>query len=88
MPNLSTDIEEKKLEEKRRYSFNFDNMCFVSHPEGTYDDKHIRVLRLLFSNNLPGKINRVNGLKDALDSVSKVINEAFYNYGHGHKAIA
>ena len=48
-PNLQTDIRGKNLMPEALYTFDFDQMCFVAHPDGTYTAGHIKFLRLGFS---------------------------------------
>ncbi len=62
-PNLATDESGKKLEATASYMFNFETMNF--NKNGNHDDSFdvnsIKFLRLMFSNNLPGIMQKVQG---------------------------
>ena len=61
-PNLHTDTSGKKLEATALYDFSFDDMAFIAHPAGHFSASHIKYLRLIFSSNQPGVLNKVQGL--------------------------
>ncbi len=46
-PNLSTDVDGQKLAADQNFSFDYDAMAFAAHERGVYQDKHIKLLRLL-----------------------------------------
>lgn len=71
-PNLQTDTTGQKLEPQANYDFSFDDMAFASRPDGRFGADHIKLLRLLFSDNSPltlQKINQVNRLVGDLNGL-------------------
>ncbi len=79
-PNLKYDQAEKKLLEDVSYNFDYENMSFVSSAEGKFNSKHIKTLRLLFSNNLPKEISKVNNLLTTIKDVSPIITTSLSTY--------
>lgn len=64
-PNLQTDTAGQKLDPGQTYSFDFDAMSFA--PKGKFKADDIKVLRLLFSQN----INSLAKVSDLLPTVAK-----------------
>lgn len=62
-PNLKTDEQGNKLDQRGGYLFNFETMNF--HKNGTeaeaFSSDNIKFLRLIFSNNLPAVLQKVQG---------------------------
>jgi len=79
-PNLITDTENNKLEVKKKYNFDFDDMTFTIHPEGHFTSTDIKTLRLLFDGHAPLKLNNVTGLNDNLPNVEPLINTMLTSY--------
>ncbi len=65
-PNLLTDTADKELDAKTKYSFDFEAMAFTPTLNGRLKADHIKALRLLFSNNSPKTLNKVDGLNALL----------------------
>jgi DNA repair protein RecO (recombination protein O) len=75
-PNLQTDTEGTKLDANETYDFNFDQMSFQISQAGraSFEADHIKYLRLLFSNNSPTilqKIQKASGLAAAVQPLLK-----------------
>jgi DNA repair protein RecO (recombination protein O) len=61
-PNLFSDQEGRRLQEKTGYDFDFDTMHFFEDAKNPhYSTDHIKFLRLIFSNNKLQAINKVQG---------------------------
>jgi len=60
-PNLSSDTGGQKLAADQAYNFDTDAMAFAPHPQGPYKAGHIKFLRLVFSDNNPEGLSRVEG---------------------------
>ncbi|HEV7454132.1 MAG TPA: DNA repair protein RecO [Candidatus Saccharimonadales bacterium] len=62
-PNLRTDVSGAKLEAGVLYDFNFENMSFMTAPEGLgrYNADHIKLLRIVFGEHTPKTISQVQG---------------------------
>jgi DNA repair protein RecO len=65
-PNLTTDIQGKRLESDKLYTFDFDNMTFVLVDQGLVTPSHIKFLRLVFGLTEPSALGQVT----AADKVS------------------
>ncbi|HMS23723.1 MAG TPA: DNA repair protein RecO [Candidatus Saccharibacteria bacterium] len=61
-PNLTTDREGYSLAEASNYAFDQDDMCFVRKAEGSYNSRHIKLMRLLADETIE-RINVVGGVK-------------------------
>lgn len=46
VPNLLTDEQGRPLDPSSRYRFDADNMCFTPHAEGTFDSRHVKLIRV------------------------------------------
>lgn len=60
-PNLRTDRQGGKLDPDSKFDFNFDNMGFDPSTDGHFTKDHVKFLRLLFSDNRPEILAKVNG---------------------------
>lgn len=72
-PNLRSDKQDATLDASRRYTFDFESMCFAAQPEGRFSADHIKLLRLLFSNHTPGKLTQVQGIAGLLADITPLI---------------
>lgn len=72
-PNLRTAADGEELDADGRFLFDFDRMAFRPHTEGQSTAAHIKVLRLLFSNNSPQTIVRVQGATDLLPDIIPLV---------------
>jgi DNA repair protein RecO len=76
-PNMSHDLEGNKLEAEKLYSFDIDNMSFNQNISGKFDSNHIKVMRILFSDNEPEVINRVSDLKKYLQELGPLVHTLY-----------
>jgi DNA repair protein RecO (recombination protein O) len=79
-PNLLTDTAGEKLTVDQKYTFSFDDMTFASGPEGRFTAEHIKVLRILLSNNSPKAISNVQGVEKNLPVVTPLIQTMLNTY--------
>lgn len=75
-PNLSTDQEGRKLQQHQNYVFDFDAMGFQLEEDGRGDiaANHIKLLRLVFSSNLPKTIQKIQGVEALSSTCRPLIN--------------
>ena len=73
-PNLRTGSDGNELHPDGHFIFDFDAMAFRPYPEGQSGADHIKVLRLLFSNNSPQTIAQVQGATDLLTDVAPLVH--------------
>lgn len=71
-PNLSTDVAGAKLEANTMYQFDFDVQAFFVSEHGMYSDRHIKMLRLLLSEQ-PARIAVVGGASQILEDVEGLL---------------
>jgi DNA repair protein RecO (recombination protein O) len=62
-PNLRSDTEGRPLEESKSYDFNIDSMTFqeAKNRQGKFTKDEIKFLRLLFNDNRPQVLQKVQG---------------------------
>jgi DNA repair protein RecO (recombination protein O) len=75
-PNLTTDTAGQKLSAADSYDFDFDAMSFAPRDTSGFTSDHIKLLRLLFSDNSPKSINQVQGIGKLLDTCAPLILNA------------
>jgi DNA repair protein RecO (recombination protein O) len=80
MPNLRTDSADRALVADQLYLFDFDSMAFRLHAQGQSTAAHIKVLRLLFSDNPPDAIAQVQGVAELLPDVAPLITTMRSSY--------
>ncbi len=78
-PNLITDQEGYSLAEESSYIFDFDDMCFSRSSGGQYNSRHIKLLRLLASENIE-KISVVGGVDLEVDLCLVLLQQILQNY--------
>lgn len=71
-PNLITDTNGAKLEANTNYQFDFDAQAFFANDRGIYRDSHIKLLRLLLSEQ-PSKIAVVGGADQILEDLEGLL---------------
>lgn len=79
-PNLLTDTTGEKLTVDQKYTFSFDDMTFSAGPDGRFTAEHIKVMRILLSNNPPKAISNVQGLEKVLPVVTPLIQTMLNTY--------
>lgn len=72
-PNLRTDSSGQELTTDQDYLFDFDSVAFRPHAAGQSTAAHLKVLRLLFSDNPPQAIAQVQGVSELLSDVAPLI---------------
>jgi DNA repair protein RecO (recombination protein O) len=72
-PNLATDTKGQKLEQNKKYQFDFEEMAFMQHDQGLFGSKHIKFLRLL-GNKKPQNLNTIDGVDKLAEQVSKLLD--------------
>jgi DNA repair protein RecO (recombination protein O) len=72
-PNLLTDTSGARLEASQKYNFDLSSMAFLPHNAGKYTSDHIKILRLLFSNQPLHHIAKVDGLSGLLPELAPLI---------------
>ncbi|HVS58266.1 MAG TPA: DNA repair protein RecO [Candidatus Saccharimonadales bacterium] len=63
-PNLRTDSAGQPLSPGGSYDFNFDDMAFVSRPDGHFGADHIKFLRLVFGGNPPQVLQKIQNIDE------------------------
>lgn len=71
-PNLVTDTNGAKLEANTNYQFDFEAQAFFASPHGMYRDSHIKLMRLLLSEQ-PSKIAVVGGADQILEDLEGLL---------------
>lgn len=71
-PNLATDTAGAKLEPSTQYQFDFDAQAFFANEHGLYSDRHIKMMRLLLSEQ-PTKIAVVGGADQILEDLEGLL---------------
>ena len=79
-PNLSSDTEGSVLTTDGRYTFDFDNVSFASHPDGAFVADQIKFLRLAFAGNQPAALQRIQGKTAILPTVSPLVQTMLTSY--------
>lgn len=70
--NISTDGQGKKLDAEKTYTFDFTDMAFMEHSNGTYKSDHIKLLRLLAAKT-PDIVRQVKGVEALLDDCLQLV---------------
>lgn len=79
-PNLHTDINGEKLQAAQTYDFDFEKMRFT--PGEVFSADKIKFLRLVFSNNPPEVLNKIDGagyLSATLSPLVLSLSHSFLN---------
>jgi DNA repair protein RecO (recombination protein O) len=71
-PNLMTDAQGAKLEPNTNYQFDFDAQSFFMSEHGMYSDRHIKLMRLLLTEQ-PSKIAVVGGADQILEDLEGLL---------------
>lgn len=78
-PNTHATVSGEKLDPKSRYQFDIQAMGFVAHNQGTYTANHIKVMRLLLSEE-PATINIIKNIDTVLLEVDDLLRQALRTY--------
>ena len=67
-PNLQSDTDGRKLAADARYNFDIAKMTFVNSPNGSYNQQHIKLLRLGLALDSPAALAKIKDLDLVLPS--------------------
>jgi len=79
-PNLLTDSTGHRLSATQLFDFEFNEMMFSPRLEGKFSASHVKLLRLLFSDNLPGQLANVEGVGKLLPHVVPLVQTILATY--------
>jgi len=79
-PNLWTDQKGQKLLPDKKYSFDFENMCFSEDGQGSFGASHIKFLRLGFSANSAQALNRISQSAQLSTTLQPIVQSMLVNY--------
>ncbi|HEX4774849.1 MAG TPA: DNA repair protein RecO [Candidatus Saccharimonadales bacterium] len=74
-PNLVTDTTGQKLTADQSYNFDHDAMALAPNPHGTLGANQIKFLRLLFSQNSPQALNKVQGSNNLTQTCGRLVQQ-------------
>lgn len=80
MPNLQTEPGGHKLVADRQYEFSFDDMAFFQRPDGHFTSDDIKFMRVLFSGNAPGVMQKIAGAQGYVGQVSPLLQTMSQTY--------
>lgn len=72
-PNLNHSVQGSSLQADDNFSFNLDTMCFQTDTRGKFSANHVKVLRLLFSDQDIDSFNQITDLQDYLDGAGDIL---------------
>lgn len=72
-PNLASDTAGQKLAADQTYNFDHEAMAFAVNERGSFKAKHIKILRLLFSNYSVVKLAKVEGVSGTFLKVAPLL---------------
>jgi DNA repair protein RecO (recombination protein O) len=79
-PNLRSEKSGQKLKSDQTYDFNLDSMALQPRPGGRLGADQIKFLRIIFSDNSPQVINKVQGLDKLLLQSGGLIQSMLQNH--------
>jgi DNA repair protein RecO len=77
-PNLRTDNNDGKLAAGKTYDFDFEKMCFG--PGQAFNSGQIKFLRLLFSDNSPQVLQKVQGAPEFAAAASPLVTTTLQSH--------
>ncbi len=80
MPNLQTEPNGQRLDAAGLYDFSLDDMSFIAHPEGSFAAPDIKAFRLLFTDNSPLVLQKVQGIGDLLSKLAPLTQTMYRQY--------
>jgi len=83
-PNLQADSNGAKLKANQTYDFNIDQMSFVTplEREGAFNANHIKFLRLMFADNSPQSIQRIQNAEVLTGDTRALVRNMLNNFVH------
>ncbi len=79
-PNLRTDATGKPLVATAAYDFDIEAVAFSVRPDALFGAEHIKLLRLLFSDNSPATLAHVQGTDNLLLDLSPLLQLLMNSY--------
>jgi len=79
-PNLQTTADGQALDAGKKYTFSFDDMAFVQHPDGHFSADQIKLLRLLFSPNQPKNLQNITNVSSIVSDCAPLIQTMAQTY--------
>jgi DNA repair protein RecO len=79
-PNLITDSNGQKLSADQNYNFDVDAVGLTANDQGSLKADQIKIFRLLFSDNKPEVLERVQGISQILPSIQPYLNSVANTY--------
>jgi DNA repair protein RecO len=73
--NSHGDNKGSTLVAGQNYLFSYDDMAFYQHPDGSFDDKHIKVMRLA-STHSPQALSKVGGVNELCQDLRPLVVQA------------
>lgn len=73
LPNLASDVTERKFQADKRYNFDFDSMALAEHSAGVFDANAIKFMRLLFSETTPQVLTKVEGSAEHITRIRQLV---------------
>lgn len=80
LPNLQTTAKGHKLSADDVYGFDFDTMALAPQPNGQLTANHIKLLRLLFSDNSPMVLTQVQGVRSLQPDLAPLVRTMFQTH--------
>ena len=76
-PNLTSDTAGNPLDPDETYDFSYDDMAFTLRTSGRFRANSIKFLRLLFSNNPPAALAKVQGSSELIADTRPLVSTMF-----------
>lgn len=78
-PNLQTDIKGKTLVVGKKYTYDYQEMGFFEQSRGVYDQNHIKILRLLLTQE-PQKLHVIASIEEFLPIIDQLLSASLKQY--------
>jgi DNA repair protein RecO len=79
-PNLVSDTNGQKLSADKSYNFDLEAVGLTADGKGKLKAEQIKIFRLLFSDNKPNVLERVQGIAEILPSIQPYLNSVANTY--------
>lgn len=79
LPDFSTDLAGKALDQEANYQFDYESVSFAEHPDGAFDKNHIKVLRVLSLNDAK-IVNKITGINKYCEDIAPLVRSLAANY--------
>lgn len=81
-PNLTHQLDGRRLQTGKTYEFSFDDSTFIARPDGMFTVDDIKFLRLVFSGNQPRVLAKVTGAEQLADKTKSIVQFMAQQYIH------